>query len=99
MLGYEKCFPIDANKELVVEPGVCFGGYGSDGTVDIDNDDGFYRIVLHTTCCSCGVDVNISFLVGSGNVSESMEWIERPLRCPKCNVLQIKKIRFYVRNS
>ena len=93
----EKCFLIDTNRELVVEPEVCSIEYDSDDTVDINNDDGFYRVILHTYCCNCGADVNISFPIYPESISESEERFGKPLRCSNCNVLQIKKIKFYVR--
>lgn len=79
---------------IVVEPGVCFDGYGIQDSVDITQFKGQYMATLHTTCYLCRKPLSVVFGLGS-HVSSAPTWREESVQCKKCDVWQKKKIRFY----
>lgn len=79
---------------IIVEPGVCSDGYGSEDTTKLDIFKGLFMITLNTTCYRCHEPLTATFCLGS-RVSAEPEWKTETVHCRKCDVYQIKKIRFY----
>lgn len=80
---------------IVVEPGVCFGGYGSEDKTQIKVlDDCRLKVTLHTTCCHCSKPIVVNFFLDSYIPAEPT-WTDRIVHCKECGICQIKKIRYY----
>lgn len=79
---------------IIVEPGVCFDGYGSEDTTKLYLYKGLLMVTLNTTCYRCHEPLTASFCLGS-RVSAEPEWQVRTIRCRKCDVWQKKKIRYH----
>lgn len=88
---------------LIIEPGVCFDGYGQTDTTDIDlverpRDDAIIVAILHTTCYLCHSPIDHRFSLGN-HIPAQPQWLEETVHCRKCDVYQKKKIRFYVKDD
>lgn len=88
---------------LVLEPGVCFDGYGHDDTTDIDfverpRGDAIIVAILHTTCYLCHSPIDHRFGLGS-YIPAQPQWKEETVHCSKCNIYQKKKLRYYVKEA
>jgi hypothetical protein len=84
---------------VVIEPGVCFGGYGADDRIQVKvTDAGWLDVTMDTTCCRCSEPMSIRFFLDS-NIPAETSWSYRSVRCEKCNVLQLKKIRYYAKEN
>lgn len=79
---------------VVIEPGVCFGGYGAEDKIQVTvNDWGKLDVTMNTTCCRCSKPTSIHFFLDY--IPAETTWSYRNARCEKCGVLQLKKIRYY----
>lgn len=88
---------------VVIEPGVCFDGYGQDDTTDIDiverpRGDAIIVAILHTTCYHCHAPIDHRFSLGS-RIPAEPQWKEETVYCHECDVCQKKKIRFYAKDD
>lgn len=80
---------------IVIEPGVCFGGYGADDRIHVKvTDEGRLDVTMDTTCCWCSKPMSVRFFLDS-YIPAEMEWSYRTVRCEKCGVRQLKKIRYH----
>lgn len=86
---------LDHDYFLVIEPGMCFDGYGSEDTTQIQVlDDCRLRVTLHTTCYCCHRQIAVNFLLDS-HIPATPTWRNETVHCKECDVWQIKKIRYY----
>lgn len=88
---------------LIIEPGVCFDGYGRGDKASVEIlelPQGGVSIIaiLHTTCYKCHTEIVHRFDLGNYIPSEP-RWKEETVRCRNCNVYQKKKIRYYVKDD
>ena len=79
---------------IIVEPGVCFDGYGIEDTTELYVFEGLLMVTLNTTCYRCHEPIARTFCLGN-RVSTKPEWKEETVYCRKCDVYQKKKIRYY----
>jgi len=81
---------------IVIEPGVCFGGYGAEDRIHVKiTDEGLLDVTMGTTCCYCSKPMSVRFFLDS-YIPKETEWSSRNVRCKNCDVLQVKKIRYYL---
>lgn len=81
---------------LVVQPGVCFDGFGLEDTTEVSvTDKGNILITLHSTCCFCHKPITESWCFGN-YIPAQPQWASCPAYCRSCGISQIKKIRYYV---
>lgn len=84
---------------VVIEPGTCFGGYGADDKIQVKiTDAGRLDVTMDTTCCQCSEPTSVHFFLDSYIPAETA-WSYRTVRCEKCGVRQLKKIRYYAKEE
>ena len=84
---------------VVIEPGVCFGGYGADDKIQVKvTDEGRLNVTMDTTCCQCSEPTSVHFFLDSYIPAETA-WSYRNVLCKKCGVFQLKKIRYYAKEE
>jgi hypothetical protein len=61
----------DAERDyfVVIEPGVCFGGYGAEDKIRVKvTDEGRLDVTMNTICCQCSKPMSVRFFLDNGKI-------------------------------